>query len=210
VVRVWRVSMVAFWGVAAVAAGGGDHEPSDCRRGLWPDAGRVLCNDAEPGFSQIRSAVRGAGHCIRTAGSGSENLVGPELSHALPALGPARQRVLRNACAQRLSVADRVRPSGSRWCYPAARTQSGSRHPAGGEAAEEANCQEEDAGGGSSPSRRTAADGLGSADHHSDGRACARPAAVHPGRVGTVRDRVPLAIALVPVERRDHGRLPAS
>jgi hypothetical protein len=190
---------------------GWDHEPSGCRRGLWTDAGRVFCNDAEPGFSQIRSAIRDAGHCVRTARSRSENLVGPELSHALPALGPARQRVLGNACAQRLSVADRVRPAGSRWFHPATRTQSGSGCPAGCETAEEANCQEADAGGDSSPSRSTAADGLGSADRcSSNGCAVTRPAAVRPGRVGTVRDRVPLAVALVrlPLKRREP--LPAS
>src|SRR5919201_5776136 len=67
---------------------GWDHEPTGCRRGLWTDAGRVFCNDAEPGYSQIRSAIRDPGHCVRTARSRSENLVGPELSHALSAVGP--------------------------------------------------------------------------------------------------------------------------
>ncbi len=109
---------------------------------------------AELGFSQVRSGVRDAGHRIRTARGRGENIIGSELSHALPARGPARQRVLRDARAERLPVADGIGASGGagrRRCA-AIRTQSGSRHPAGGDASEEAGCEEKEAGCGSGPS----------------------------------------------------------
>jgi hypothetical protein len=115
-------------------------------------------------------------------------------SHALPALGPARQRVLGDDCAERPSAADGggAIGGGGRKYWPAARTQSGSRHLAGGEAAEEieTGCQKKDARCGSGPSSSTAADGLGSA------RACTRCACSCLSGDGTIRDQLSLAVTI--------------
>src|SRR5215472_16395228 len=69
---------------------GSFHEPSHCRYGMWLHAGRLFHNDAKPGFHEVGSAGRVAGHRVRTARGRSKDLVGAELSHAVSALGPAR------------------------------------------------------------------------------------------------------------------------
>src|SRR5215831_15166050 len=110
-----RLSMAVFWGEAApMPRGSVDHEPSHCRYGVWLHASRMFCNDAQPEsrFHEIGSAGRDAGHCVRAARGGRKNLVRPELSYALPAPRPARQRVLRHAYAEWLSAADRIGASG--------------------------------------------------------------------------------------------------
>ena len=63
--------------------------------------------------------------------------------------------------AERLPVADGIGASGGtgRRRSAATRTQSGSRHLAGGDACEEADCEEKEAGCGSGPSGSIAAGG---------------------------------------------------
>jgi hypothetical protein len=181
------------------AAEGWDYEPSHCRHCVWLHAGRMFHNDAELGFSQVRSGVRDAGHRIRTARGRGENIIGSELSHALPARGPAPQRVFRDACAQRVPAADGVGASGrgGRKRCPAARAQSGSRHPAGGDAAEEAGCEEKEARGGSGPSGPIIADRLGSAGARTNDCACSCPAALIPSGGGSIRDQLSLAVTII-------------
>jgi hypothetical protein len=140
----------------------------------------------------------------RTVARGrSENVLGSELSHALPARGPARQRVLRDARAERLPVADGIGASGGaerRRCA-AIRTQSGSRHPAAGDASEEAGCEEKEAGCGSGPSGSIAAGGLG--NPNSSAGACSKscaysyPGALRLGGGGAIRHQLSMAVAII-------------
>src|SRR5262249_44369402 len=112
-------------------------------------------------------------------GGGGKNLVRPELSYALPAPGPARQRVLRHAYAEWLSAADRIGASGGRWrsCRATARAQPGSRGPAGGGPAEEAGSEEKEAQRG-------------------HGR---RAGTLTPSGDGTIRDQLSLASTIISV-----------
>src|SRR5262249_41167585 len=124
--------------------------------------------------------------------------------------GPARQRVLRNACAERLSAADRVRASGGRGRAPT-RAQPGSRGPATGGAAEKAGCEEKETRRGSGPPGGTAPHGLGSACARIDlcaapctspctcpcACACTGPSAFPSDRGGAVGDQLSLAVAII-------------
>jgi hypothetical protein len=183
----------------------GDNEPSHCRHCVWLHLGRMFHNDAELGFHEVRSAVGDAGDGVRTARGRSENLLGSELSHAVPALGPARQRVFRDARAEWLPAADGVGASGGagRKRCAATRTQSGLRHSAGGDAAEEAGCEEKEAGCGSGPPGSIAAGGLGnpnsSAGACTNGCACSCPGALIPSGGGTIRDQLSLALTIISV-----------
>ena len=50
----------------------------------------AACSATMPSLDFLSSAVRDAGHRIRTARSRSENLAGSELSHSVSARGSAR------------------------------------------------------------------------------------------------------------------------
>src|SRR6516165_10205356 len=165
---------------------------------MWLHAGRLFHNDAKPGFHEVGSADRVADHRVRTARGRSKNLVGAELSYALSALSPARERILRHVCAERLPAADRVGTSGGggRNCCSTPRAQFGSRGPAGGGTAKEAGCEEKETGGGRrGPSSGGGPHGLSSASVS----ACPYLGALNPDGDGTIRDQLSLAVAIVPV-----------
>src|SRR5262249_22933881 len=169
---------------------------------MWLHAGRLFHNDAKPGFHEVGSAGRVADHRVRTARGRSKNLVGAELSYALSALGPARERTLRHVCAERLPAADRVGTSGGgrRNCCSTPRAQSGSRGPAGSGTGKEAGCEEKEARGGSGWSRRGGPPGRRRAYARPQlppPRSC--PHALGPNGDGTIRDQLSLAVAIVPV-----------
>jgi len=88
---------------------------------------------------------------------------------------------------------------GGRECCLAARTQSGSRHPAGGEAAKETGCQEKDAGCG--PPGSIAAGSLSrpncSTSARTKGCVCSYPGALIVSGGGTVRDQLSLAVTII-------------
>jgi PEGA domain len=97
---------------------------------------------------------------------------------------------------QTVSVRQEVQGAGA-----AIRTQSGSRHPAGGDASEEAGCEEKEAGCGSGPSGSIAAGGLGnpnsSAGACSKGCAYSYPGALRLGGGGAIRHQLSMAVAII-------------
>src|SRR6516162_11168414 len=176
---------------------------------MWLHAGRLFHNDAKPGFHEVGSADRVADHRVRPARGRSKNLVGAELSYALSALSPARERILRHVCAERLPAADRVGTSGGggRNCCSTPRAQSGSRGPAGSGPGKEAGCEEKEARGGCGWSSSGGPHGLGSAYPYAgaDVRACSCPRALDPDGDGTVRDQLSLVAAIVPSRTTSMG-----
>jgi hypothetical protein len=164
----------------------------------------AACSAAMPSLDFLKSAPQSETLAIESEPPGAEAKTSLGQSCRTPcqlAVQPGSE-FFRDACAERLSAADRVGASGGGGCYAPAGTQSGSGHPAGGEAGKEAACSEKDAGCSSDPSRGAAAHGLGRPDERagSGSGPCAR--AFGCGRVGSVRDRISLAIALVPLPIR--------
>jgi hypothetical protein len=151
----------------------------------------AACSTTMPSLDFMKSAPQSEMLAIESEPPGAE---------AKTSLG---QRVLRDARAERLPVADGIGASGGaerRRCA-AIRTQSGSRHPAGGDASEEAGCEEKEAGCGSGPSGSIAAGGLGnpnsSAGACSKGCAYSYPGALRLGGGGAIRHQLSMAVAII-------------
>src|SRR5262249_32474728 len=135
-----------------------------------------------------------------TARGGSENLSGSELPHAMPARGPARQRVLGDLCAERLPDTDRVRATrGGRRKCSAALPQSGSGRSAAVGTGEEAGGKETGTRCTALASGSTATDGLRRATERTIGRARACPGGLGASGIGALRNRLSMGIALVAV-----------